>query len=101
MGRPFHHPAIDTIILDGILHALADPVRRTIVRKLLTCGSGGLSCNKTCDVLPASTLSFHYRVLREAGLVCSEKKGVEVVNTLRLEELGQRFPGLLDKILSF
>src|SRR5579872_1469490 len=96
MPRPFHHPAAKDVTLDGVLHALSDPTRRQIVTKLAGCD--GMRCNKTCDVLPPSTLSFHYKVLRDAGLVHSEKIGVEVINTLRKKEIDRRFPGLLGSI---
>lgn len=98
MPRPFHHPSLKDITLDSVLHALSDPLRRQIVTKLLQ--SEGMRCNKTCTVLPPSTLSFHYKVLREAGLVRSEKKGVEVINVLRKKEIDKRFPKLLDSILA-
>lgn len=98
MARTFHHPLAKAITLDGILHALSDPVRRGMVRKLRD--NGCLSCTDTgCGGLAPSTLSFHIRVLREAGIVKSEKKGVEVINTLRLADLEKRFPGLLDNLL--
>lgn len=98
MPRPFYHPAAKDITLDGVLHALSDPIRRNIVNTLAGCE--GLSCSKTCDVLPPSTLSFHYKVLRESGLVRSQKKGVEVINILRKAEIDKRFPGLLKSVLS-
>lgn len=98
MGRPLHHPLPESISLDGVLHALADPVRRGIVRKLLA--NPGLSCAGGCPDLAPSTVSFHHRVLREAGLIRSEKQGVAVTNVLRLADVEQRFPGLLASILA-
>ena len=97
MPRPFHHPAPKDITLDGVLHALSDPIRRQIVTALAGCE--GMRCNKTCDVMPPSTLSFHCKVLRDAGLIRSEKKGVEVINMLRKKDIDKRFPGVLDAIL--
>ena len=91
------HPGVDDITLDGILHALADPVRRNIVKALKD--GQALNCSKTCDKLAPSTISFHYKILREAGLIRSEKKGVEVLNTLRCDEVERKFPGLLPAIL--
>jgi DNA-binding transcriptional ArsR family regulator len=49
----------------------------------------------------ASTISFHTKVLRESGLIHSEKVGVSVINSVRYEEVNKRFPGLLDAILRF
>jgi DNA-binding transcriptional ArsR family regulator len=98
VARPISHPAARDITLDGVLHALADPVRRRIVQKLLA--GGRLNCSAACqEALPASTISFHHKILREAGLIRSEKKGVAVINTLRRDDLEKRFPGLLDSIL--
>jgi DNA-binding transcriptional ArsR family regulator len=96
--RTIPHPAARDITLDGVLHALADPVRRHIVQKLLL--GDGLSCSEACQQpLPASTISFHHKILREAGLIRSEKKGVAIINTVRRDDLDKRFPGLLDSIL--
>ena len=102
MARAFQHPSVKDISLDGVLHALSDPIRRQIVAKLAGCPNilkSGMSCSKTCDQLSPSTISFHYRILREAGLVRSEKKGVEVINTFRKEDIEKKFPGLLESIL--
>lgn len=98
MPRPIQHPPRSQITLDGVLHALADPVRRRIVHRLLA--GDGLNCRGACAELAPSTISFHHRVLREAGLIRSRKQGVEVISTVRRADLDRRFPGLLDAILS-
>jgi len=97
MARPLQHPNADDIGLDGILHALTDPVRRSIVAKLLA--KGEMNCGETCDDMAPSTISHHHRILRESGLIRSEKRGVAVVNSVRRAEIEARFPGLLDAIL--
>jgi ArsR family transcriptional regulator len=58
-----------------LLAALADPVRLSIVRKLATC-DGICACDFT-DVADVSqpTVSHHLRVLRETGIVTSERRG--------------------------
>lgn len=100
MQRPFIHPGIDDVTLESVLYALADPMRLAIVRKLTERGCG-LNCSSAApDALPKSTQSHHFQVLREAGLIRSERRGTEVVNTLRCGELETRFPGLLPAILS-
>lgn len=96
MATRFQHPAVADISLDMVLAALSDPVRRAILSKLVD--SDGLCCSAACSDLAPSTISFHHRVLREAGLIRSEKQGVKVVNTARTDEIEQRFPGLLDTI---
>ena len=94
----FHHPAMEDISIDGVLYALSDPTRRNIVVKLAACA--GINCSQACEELPPSTVSHHHRILREAGLIRSEKKGVEVINSLRRADIDSRFPGLLDAILT-
>lgn len=97
MARPLQHPNPEDIGLDGILHALADPVRRSIVGKLLA--RGEMNCGETCGDLAPSTISHHHRILRESGLIRSEKRGVAVINSVRQAEIESRFPGLLTAIL--
>ncbi len=96
MARPFAHPAPSDVSLDNVLHALSDPIRREIVEKLMKAES--MSCIQACAKHPPSTVSFHHKILRDAGLIRSEKKGVEVINTLRRREIDERFPGLLDAV---
>ncbi len=100
--RPLIHPSIEDITVEGILHALSDPVRVAIYAQL-----AGAPCTNICSnflqisdrSIPKSTLSQHFRALREAGLVRSERRGVEMHNTSRCMEIEQRFPGLLPAIL--
>ena len=99
MARAFSHPAAKDISIDGVLYALSDPARRAIVAKLMKCPDAGMSCSKACKDLSPSTVSFHYKILRESGIIRSEKVGVEVMNTVRCDELNKRFPGLLTAIL--
>lgn len=96
----FVHPSRDDITIVGVLAALGDPARLAIVRNLAMSPTGK-SCGGAapCDAVPRSTLSHHFRVLREAGVVFQVKKGVEIINTLRRDDLDARFPGLLDQIL--
>ncbi|HEY5801781.1 MAG TPA: ArsR family transcriptional regulator [Burkholderiaceae bacterium] len=100
MARTFTHPSLDDITIDGVLHALADPLRRNMVRFLLENGSTNCS-DCSCPEISASTVSFHTKILRESGLIHSEKVGVSVINSVRYEELNKRFPGLLDTILRY
>lgn len=100
--RPLIHPSIEDITVEGILHALADPVRAAIYVELAmtACAS---NCSNFLQVsnrsIPKSTLSQHFRALREAGLVRSERHGVEVRNTSRCPEIEQRFPGLIPALI--
>lgn len=83
--------------IDDILRALADPARREIVVKLLA--RSGMSCRDACGNWPPSTISHHHKILRACGIIRSEKQGVEVINTVRKDDLDRYFPGLLDTIL--
>src|SRR6202041_877229 len=100
--RPLFHPSIEDITVEGILHALSDPVRVAIYADIV-----GQECSQNCSTfltvsdktIPKSTLSQHFRELREAGLIRGERRGVEVHNTSRCTELEQRFPGLVRAIV--
>src|SRR5579859_5624403 len=101
--RPLYHPPLEEITVQGILYALSDPVRVRIFMDLARA-----DCAKSCSTflhvsktpLPKSTLSQHFKILREAGLIRSERKGVEMHNISRCAELEGRFPGLLQAIVN-
>lgn len=99
--RPLVHPSIEDITVEGILHALSDPVRAAIYAELAI--SSGATCSNFLKIsdrdIPKSTLSQHFRALREAGLIRSERHGVEMRNATRCEEIDQRFPGLIMAIM--
>jgi len=101
--RPLIHPSIEDITVEGILHALADPVRVAIYAELASSACAN-TCSNFLQVsdrnIPKSTLSQHFRALREAGLVRSERSGVEMHNTARCAEIETRFPGLLPAIMN-
>lgn len=91
------HPEATALDLSAVLHALSDPVRRSIVERLaregeVPCSGFGLSVSK-------STCTYHFRVLREAGVIDQVEQGNRKLNTLRREELAQSFPGLLEAVL--
>jgi DNA-binding transcriptional ArsR family regulator len=100
--RPVVHPRIEEVTVEEILHALSDPVRVAIFAQII-----GADCSLNCSEflrvrerdIPKSTLSQHFKVLREAGLIRAERHGVELRNTSRGAELEQRFPGLIPAIL--
>ncbi len=93
------HPAIDDVTLESVLYALAEPARLEIVKKLAG-GACPLNCMSAAPAsMPKSTQSHHFQILREAGLIQSERRGTEVVNTLRCAEVEKRFPGVISAIL--
>jgi len=100
--RPLFHPAASDITVEGILHALSDPVRVNIFAKIAN-ADGPQTCSAFLEVsdkvVPKSTLSQHFNVLRQAGLIRSERKGVEMLNTARHDELRERFGALIMAII--
>lgn len=98
----FVHPPREAITLAGVLAALSDPTRLRIVSGMVR-QQGCMSCTEAapCPTIAKSTLSNHFRILREAGLVYTEKKGVEHRNIIRIDDIEARFPGLLTVILEF
>ena len=101
--KPLTHPSIENVTVEGILHALCDPVRVAIYARLAgsddaaTCSDFSELFDRT---IPKSTLSQHFRALRESGLIRSERHGVEMRSTSRCKEIEQRFPGLIPAILA-
>jgi len=95
--RELHHPAAESIRLENVLHALSDPARMQIVLCLVD--QGEVTCGRCTANAPKSTVSHHLRVLREAGVIRMRPEGVAMLNSVRLEELEVRFPGLLQSIL--
>ena len=72
-----------------LLAALADPIRLSIVRQLAAC-DGICACDFTesCAV-SQPTVSHHLRVLREAGVVTSERRGSWIWYRLSPEAIGR------------
>jgi DNA-binding transcriptional ArsR family regulator len=95
-AREIHHPATDDIDLATVLRTVGDPVRLAVVR--LLADGRELTCTQVREAvgMPASTLSYHLRLLREAGVTRSRPAGTERHISLRREDLERRFPGLLD-----
>lgn len=101
--RPLFHPPIADVTVEGILHALSDPVRVAIFADIAAANCA-FNCSNFLNVsekpIPKSTLSHHFKALREAGLIRAERRGVEMHNTSRCPEIESRFPGLLAAILT-
>ena len=94
---PPQHPAVDELDLFQVLHAMSDPTRMRIVQTL------AVDPERACGTFPVdvapSTLTHHFKVLREAGLVVQRPDGVRRWTSLRADDLEARFPGLLTTIL--
>jgi DNA-binding transcriptional ArsR family regulator len=92
------HPENKEIQLEGVLHALSDPVRLGIVRELAEAG-GERRCGSFVHAVTKSTMTHHFKVLREAGVIRQRQEATLRLTSLRREDLDTRFPGLLDRIL--
>jgi DNA-binding transcriptional ArsR family regulator len=98
-GKSLFHPALEDIRMEQVLRALGDPVRLEIVRALasaeapMSCGAFGLSVSK-------STSTYHFRVLRESGVISQYEEGTSRYSELRAAEFQARFPGLLQAVLA-
>jgi DNA-binding transcriptional ArsR family regulator len=94
---------ISTVIesnLTEVLQALGDPVRLAIVR-----GLAAETAPRACGTfsylgVSPSTLSHHFKVLREAGVIETRADGHQRLNSLARESLETRYPGLLDSVLA-
>ena len=101
--RPLFHPSAQDVTVEAILHALSDPVRVAIFVDIV-----GQNCSHNCVAfsnisekpIPKSTLSQHFKILREAGLIRGERQGVEMHNVSRCAEIDKRFPGLIAAIVT-
>lgn len=91
MARTKRSPLIDPDV--RLFQALADPTRLAIVRELTgapeVCACDFTSC---CDVRQP-TVSHHLKVLREAGVIESERRGSWIFYRLA--------PGIADRLRGF
>jgi DNA-binding transcriptional ArsR family regulator len=92
------HPHRDELELGAVLHALSDPVRLQMV-SALAAQACERSCNSFDVPVSKSTCTHHFRVLREAGVIHQRQEGTARLNTLRIDDLEARFPGVLASIL--
>jgi DNA-binding transcriptional ArsR family regulator len=91
-------PDAEAMKLAAVMAALSDPVRVQIVRALASglerpCGSFDLGISK-------ATRSHHFKVLREAGLTHTRSEGTHRHLSLRRDDLDDRFPGLIEAVLT-
>ncbi|RDI49338.1 ArsR/SmtB family transcription factor [Nocardia mexicana] len=99
---PLDEPATDELRLETVMGALSDPLRMGIVQKLLLdaeaydhpCGWFGIP-------RPKSSLTHHFRALREAGVLRQRQYGLERRSHVRIDDLQERFPGLLDLVAAW
>lgn len=92
-----NHPEPEQIRLENVLFALGNPLRLAVVKTLAE--KGEQACGTLLQGLAKSTMTHHWRVLRESGVIWQRPNGRENLLSLRREDLEARFPGLLDTLL--
>ncbi|MFE2043159.1 ArsR/SmtB family transcription factor [Streptomyces sp. NPDC059477] len=95
--RLLPEPTPEALTLASVLYAFGDPVRLELVRRASS--EPGAPCAVEGLNVPKSTLTNHWRILREAGVVRMAADGRYRRTWLREDDLNGRFPGLLDAVL--
>ena len=90
------HPDASALDLATVMRVVGDPIRLDIVRLLADGEEQRCSELSGALGLPASTGSYHMRLLREAGVTRSRADGTLRLISLRRDDLEARFPGLVD-----
>ncbi len=97
VGPPvkIRHPEVDALDLATIMRTVGDPVRLAIVRELRDGRERACGDLQATLGIPASTGSYHLKLLREAGVTRTRAEGTTRWISLRREDLEARFPGLV------
>ncbi|MFD2418679.1 ArsR/SmtB family transcription factor [Amycolatopsis pigmentata] len=102
MPRALPEPSVGSFDLTVILGALAEPGRRALMTELYRSAEPvdcAVIAEKADLGLSNPTISHHYRVLREAGLIRTIAEGRKRIVTVRRDDMDARFPGLLNAVL--
>ncbi len=94
-ARALSHADPGEVSLQAALDALADPVRRMILRDLAAHDDWTRACGTFDLPVTKATRSHHFSVLRAAGLIEQRDEGARRLNRLRRPEFDTAFPGLL------
>ena len=77
-----------------LLQAIADPVRLSILRQLASSPGSVCACDFTeCCSVSQPTVSHHLKVLREAGVVTTERRGTYIYYDLA-PDFSRRWSGI-------
>ncbi|MDR3606624.1 MAG: helix-turn-helix transcriptional regulator [Oligoflexia bacterium] len=82
--------------LSSLFYALGDPVRLKIVQTLIE--QNEISCGECKSPLSKSTMSHHFKVLQQVGLIQRRGEGTSHYLSLRRAEIDRRLPGLLEAL---
>lgn len=91
----FPAPPVESIDFVTVLKALADPARLAVVARLADGEYHPCSTEEYGLGIHKSTLSYHFKTLREAGITSTRVTGREHAVKLRADDLEKRFPGFL------
>jgi ArsR family transcriptional regulator, arsenate/arsenite/antimonite-responsive transcriptional repressor len=81
--------------INDVFRALSDPTRREVLRILQ---SGDLSAGEIANRFPLarSTLSGHFNILKQAGLIVTERQGTTIVYSLDTSALDEAVAAVMD-----
>ncbi|WP_424809741.1 ArsR/SmtB family transcription factor [Rhodococcus sp. 27YEA15] len=82
----------------GILHALSDEVRLEMIRRLAD-SPEDLTCGELYDDVAKSSASYHFSILRNAGVLDQYARSGRKFNHLRVGEINSAAPGVLASVL--
>ncbi|TRW87798.1 winged helix-turn-helix transcriptional regulator [Mycolicibacterium sp. 018/SC-01/001] len=89
------HPDLADVTVVEALRGLADATRLRIVAALLDVDRAECAAVYGPLGLSKSNATFHFRVLRQCGLLERTREGQRQYAALRRQEFEDRFPGLL------
>lgn len=95
--RNVYHPPAEEIQLPAVLYAFSDPIRLELIRFIER--NGESRCGDFGPDIPKSTMSHHFKVLRESGITRTRVAGTQRYMSLRTDDLEGKFPGLLKSVL--
>jgi len=98
MAVPHPHPETADIQLVDVLAALGHPVRLEVMRALV--GGEERFCGEVATGVPRSSMTHHWRILRESGVLRQRPDGRRLYLSLRRADIDARFPGLLDAVFA-
>ena len=81
--------------MNAVFQALSDPTRREILRLLR---KRSMTAGEIAERFPLalSTLSGHFNVLKNAGLIVAEKNGTSIVYSLNVSVVEQAMSAMLE-----
>ncbi|BFJ01203.1 metalloregulator ArsR/SmtB family transcription factor [Priestia sp. Y58] len=95
-----NHPSVESLQLSKVFHALSDPNRLRIVKSIATKGEEVCTYYSYEFNISKSTVSHHIKTLRESGVIRVRVEGSQHFYSIRMEDLNERFPGLMEMVLS-